>query len=209
MLESLKKEGIVAVVRGNSHEEALKYIDASIKGGIRAIEVTYSIPETSELIEIVCDKYEEAIVGAGSVLNKNMAMDAIKAGAKYIVSPGFNQDVNDYCKEMNIPYLPGCMTITEAMYAMEQGNEIIKLFPAEIYGPSFIKAIKAPIPNVQVMPTGGVTVDNVVEWFENGVSCVGVGSPLFKSGNSEEIELLANQFVQKINDYRGSARDDR
>lgn len=203
MLNKLKNEGIVAVVRGNSHEEALKYIDASIKGGIKAIEITYSIPNTSDLIDMVCDKYEEAIVGAGSVLNKKMAMEAVKSGAKYIVSPGFNQEVNDYCKEINMPYMPGCMTITEVMYAMEQGNEIIKLFPAEIYGPKFIKAIKAPIPHVQIMPTGGVTVDNVTEWFENGVVCVGVGSSLFKSGDSEEIAALASQFVEKINAYKG------
>ena len=95
------------------------------------------------------------------------------------------------------------MTITEVMHAMEEGNEIIKLFPAEIYGPKFIKAIKAPIPNVQIMPTGGVTVDNIIEWFDNGVVCVGVGSSLFKSNDKEEIELLAKQFKQKIEDYRG------
>ncbi len=203
MLQKLKNEGIVAVVRGKNHEEALNYIDASINGGIKAIEVTYSIPNASKLIEIVCERYEDALVGAGSILNKDMAVRAVKAGAKYIVSPGFNQGVNDYCKEEKVPYMPGCMTITEVMHAMEEGNEIIKLFPAEIYGPKFIKAIKAPIPNVQIMPTGGVTVDNIIEWFDNGVVCVGVGSSLFKSNDKEEIELLAKQFKQKIEDYRG------
>ena len=181
ILKKLKEEGIVAVIRANSHEEALGYIKACISGGIKAIELTYTIPNVVELIKYVSENYPEALVGVGSVLNKKMAKDAIEAGALYVVSPGFSDEVNDVCKELNILYLPGCMTVTEIMNALSKGNPMIKLFPGEVFGAKYIKAVKAPIPNVEIMPTGGVNIDNIDEWFKMGVSCVGVGSSLLGS----------------------------
>ena len=159
ILNELKANGIVAVVRGKSHEEAL--------------------------------------IGVGSVLNAKMASDAIEAGAKYVVSPGYSEEVNKVCKEMNVLYLPGCMTVGEIMKAMDAGNKMIKLFPGDAFGAKYVKAIKAPIPNVEIMPTGGVSVDNIEEWFANGVSCVGVGSSLIK-GSLEDIENTAKAFMKKM-----------
>lgn len=200
ILEKLKSNGIVAVIRGKNHEEAKGYIEACLRGGIKSLELTYTIPNVAELIREYSSN-QDALVGAGSVLNAKMALDAIKAGAKYIVSPGYSEEVNTVCKDMNVLYLPGCMTVGEIMKAMDAGNKMIKLFPGDLFGAKFVKAIKAPIPNVEVMPTGGVSVDNIEEWFENGVACVGVGSSLMK-GTLTDIENRAKEFVSKFNNIK-------
>ena len=196
ILNELKANGIVAVVRGKSHEEARGYMEACLRGGIKSLELTYTIPNVCELIKEY-SSHEEALIGVGSVLNAKMASDAIEAGAKYVVSPGYSEEVNKVCKEMNVLYLPGCMTVGEIMKAMDAGNKMIKLFPGDVFGAKYVKAIKAPIPHVEIMPTGGVSVDNIDEWFANGVSCVGVGSSLIK-GTLEDIENTAKAFVKKM-----------
>lgn len=196
ILDELKANGIVAVVRGKSHEEARGYMEACLRGGIKSLELTYTIPNVCELIKEY-SSHTEALIGVGSVLNGKMASDAIEAGAKYVVSPGYSEEVNKVCKEMNVLYLPGCMTVSEIMKAMDAGNKMIKLFPGDVFGAKYVKAIKAPIPNVEIMPTGGVSVDNIEEWFANGVSCVGVGSSLIK-GSLEDIENTAKAFMKKI-----------
>ena len=196
ILSELKANGIVAVVRGKSHEEARGYMEACLRGGIKSLELTYTIPNVCELIKEY-SSHEEALIGVGSVLNAKMASDAIEAGAKYVVSPGYSEEVNKVCKEMNVLYLPGCMTVGEIMKAMDAGNKMIKLFPGDAFGAKYVKAIKAPIPNVEIMPTGGVSVDNIEEWFANGVSCVGVGSSLIK-GSLEDIENTAKAFMKKM-----------
>ena len=202
MLNKIKEEGIVAVIRAKNHEEAIGYINACVNGGVKAIELTYTIPNVVELIKYVCEKYDDVLAGVGSVLNRKMAKDAIDAGAAYVVSLGFSDEVNTICHEMNILYLPGCMTVTEVMNAMDKGNAMIKLFPGEVFGPKYVKAIKAPIPNVEIMPTGGVSIDNIDQWFEMGVSCVGVGSSLLGAGSLEDIENLAKEFKSKIANIR-------
>ena len=200
MLDIIKEQGIVAVLRADSHEQAREYMNASVKGGIKALELTYSIPNVNELIEEYKDN-KDMIIGVGSVLNGKMAKDSILAGAKYVVSPGYNEEINDVCHEMGVTYFPGCMTVTEIMHALEKGNKMVKVFPGEIFGPKYIKAVKAPIPHVEIMPTGGVNIDNIEEWFKMGVSCVGVGGALFK-GSLEDIENLAKEFVNKIEKIR-------
>lgn len=200
ILEQLKGNGIVAVIRGKNHEEARGYMEACLKGGIKSLELTYTIPNVVELIREYSSN-SEALIGVGSVLNGKMASDAIEAGAKYVVSPGYSEDINTVCKAMNVLYLPGCMTVGEIMKAMDAGNKMIKLFPGDLFGAKFVKAIKAPIPNVEVMPTGGVSVDNIEEWFENGVACVGVGSSLIK-GTLTDIENRAKEFVSKFNNIK-------
>ena len=200
MLDIIKEQGIVAVLRADSHEQAREYMNACVKGGIKALELTYSIPNVNELIEEYKDN-KDMIIGVGSVLNGKMAKDSILAGAKYVVSPGYNEEINDVCHEMGVTYFPGCMTVTEIMHALEKGNKMVKVFPGEIFGPKYIKAVKAPIPHVEIMPTGGVNIDNIEEWFKMGVSGVGVGGALFK-GSLEDIENLAKEFVNKIEKIR-------
>lgn len=201
MLNTIKNEGIVAVIRAKDHDEAKGYINACVNGGIKAVELTYSIPNVVELINELRDD-ERLILGVGSVLNAKMAEDAILAGATYVVSPGYNKEVNKVCKRLDTLYLPGCMTVSEIMNALENGNKMVKLFPGDVFGPKYVKAVKAPIPQAEIMPTGGVSIDNIDKWFEMGVSCVGVGSSLFNAGSLKDIEKLAKEFVEKIKDVR-------
>lgn len=195
--------GIVAVVRAENAEMAEKIAKACIDGGIPAIEVTFTVPGAEKVIAVLKKKFtkNELIVGAGTVLDSETARIAILAGAEYIVSPAFDTDTAKLCNRYQIPYMPGCMTITEMIKAMEAGADVIKVFPGNVYGPSVIKAIKGPLPQAVLMPTGGVSLDNVDEWIRNGCVAVGVGGELTggtKSGDFQSITDIATQFVEKI-----------
>jgi len=196
VLKKISDLGVVAVVRGNSIEEAVNISKACIYGGITAIEVTYTNPMATEIIRTL-SKEENIILGAGTVLDSETARIAIIAGARYIVSPGFDLDTAKLCNTYQVPYMPGCMTITEMIKAMESGADIIKLFPGNAYGPSFIKSIKGPLPQINIMPTGGVSLENVDQWIKNGVIAVGVGGQL-TNGSSDEIIAKSKQFIEKI-----------
>ncbi|NME35532.1 MULTISPECIES: bifunctional 2-keto-4-hydroxyglutarate aldolase/2-keto-3-deoxy-6-phosphogluconate aldolase [Fusobacterium] len=202
-IEKIINTGIVAVVRSESIEEGIRISKACVQGGIPAIEVTYTVPGATEVIKALKNEFSpsELIVGAGTVLDATTARIAILAGAEYIVSPGFDLETAKLCNLYQIPYMPGCMTITEMTKAMEYGCDIIKLFPGSAFGPSFVKAVKAPLPQVNIMPTGGVSLDNIEEWFKNGVVAVGAGGKL-ASGTSESIIETAKAFVNKIKEIR-------
>lgn len=203
IINSLIETGIVAVVRAKNLEEAKRISRACIAGGVNAIEVTYTTPNATEVITELGKEFsdDELIVGAGTVLDSETARMAILAGAKYIVSPGFDEATAKLCNRYQIPYMPGCMTITEMIRAMELGSDIIKLFPGSAFGPDFVKGVKAPLPQVNIMPTGGVSLENVEKWFKNGVVAVGVGGKL-ATGPSEEITETAKAFKKKIAEVR-------
>lgn len=208
--ETLKRiidVGVVAVVRASNSSEAIKISDACIKGNIPAIEVTYTVPNATKVIEELCEQFtnDELIVGAGTVLDSITARIAIMAGAKYIVSPAFDLETAKVCNKYQIPYLPGVATITELITAMEYGATIVKLFPGSAYGPSYVKAIKGPIPQANIMPTGGVSVDNVKDWIKAGVVAVGVGGELTspaKTGDYEGVTKNALAFVKAVKEAR-------
>ena len=200
--------GLVAVVRAESSEQAFKIADACIAGGVAAIEITFTVPGAAEVIKDLSMKYTsgEIIIGAGTVLDPETARIAILAGAQYIVSPSFNPDTIKLCNRYQIPVMPGCMTLREVVEAMEAGADIIKIFPGETFGSGFIKAIKGPLPQAPLMPTGGVGLDNVGEWIKAGCVAVGVGGNLTggaKKGDYESITTIAKQFIEKIREARG------
>lgn len=203
-LMAVKKAGVVSVVRGNSKEEAYKTAVACIKGGVKAIELTFTAPKADEIISELKKEYAsdpDVVVGAGTVLDVVTARIAIMAGAKFIVSPSFDKETALLCNQYQIPYMPGCMTITEIQTAMRYGAEIVKVFPGSVVGKGFIKAIKAPLPQVNVMPTGGVSLENMHEWFEVGVEAVGAGSNLTGAaakGDFAAVEKQANLYHQEI-----------
>jgi len=208
-LKRIMDVGVVAVVRADNAQMAENISKACIEGGIPAIEVTFTVPNADKVISSLKEKFtkEELIVGAGTVLDSETARIAILAGAQYIVSPGFDLETAKLCNRYQIPYMAGCMTITEMIKAMEAGTDVIKLFPGSAYGPSIVKAIKAPLPQVPIMPTGGVDINNVVEWIKNGCVAVGVGGKLIegaKTGNYKEITRLAKEFVNKVKEARES-----
>lgn len=203
ILEQIKAVGVVAVVRAQTKEEATKIAEACIDGGLKAIELTFTVPKADEVIKHLADTIptEKLILGAGTVLDEATAKLAIEAGAKYIVSPGFDLATAQYCAAHGVPYMPGCMTITEMLTALKAGVEIIKLFPGSVFGPEFVKAVKGPLPNIQIMPTGGVSLENVGQWIKNGVVAVGVGGELTapaKKGDFKAVENNARAFVEAV-----------
>lgn len=201
-LNKITDVGVVAVVRAENEEMAEKISKACIEGGINAIEVTFTVPNADKVISLLKEKFKDGlVVGAGTVLDSETARIAILAGSEYIVSPGFDLETAKLCNRYQIPYMAGCMTITEVIRAMEAGVDIIKLFPGSAYGPSIVKDIKAPLPQVPIMPTGGVSLENVHEWINNGCVAVGVGGKLIegaKTGDYMQVTEMAKKFVERV-----------
>lgn len=208
VLSRIVEGGLVAVVRAESSEQALKIADACMKGGVAAIEITFTVPGAAEVIKELAKVYSngEILLGAGTVMDAETARTAILAGAQYVVSPYLNIDTVKLCNRYRVPCMPGAMTIKEVVEAMEAGADIIKIFPGELFGPQIIKAILGPIPYAKLMPTGGVSLDNVEEWIKAGAVAVGVGSALTKgakSGDYEAITRTAQEFIARIRAARG------
>ncbi|CCI84524.1 2-dehydro-3-deoxyphosphogluconate aldolase 4-hydroxy-2-oxoglutarate aldolase [Lactobacillus pasteurii DSM 23907 = CRBIP 24.76] len=208
LLNKLVNSGVVAVIRGDDKEQALKTVDAVIAGGITAIELTFTVPGADQVISTLSKKYqdrEDVIIGAGTVLEPTSARLAIINGAKFIVSPSFNSEVAKLCNLYCIPYTPGCITPTEIQSALAYGAELIKIFPGNVAGKGAIKAYKGPFPYVNIMPTGGVDLDNMAEWFKAGASVVGAGSNLTKdaaTGNYVAVSEMAKKYRQKFEEIK-------
>lgn len=203
ILQKVIDSGIVAVVRTETPEKAKKIVEAVKAGGISTIEVTMTVPDALDVIKEVARYYKDSdvVLGVGSVLDAETARAAILAGAEYVVSPHLNPEVIKVCNRYQISCMPGAMTVTEVVAAMELGADIIKVFPGEVLGPKFIKAIKAPLPQAALMPTGGVSLENVQEWIKAGAVAVGVGGSLTKGAKTGDYDLVtqtARQFVEKI-----------
>lgn len=208
VLSKLTDAGLVAVVRANTADEAIKIADACLAGGCPSIELTFTVPGADKVIEELSKRYPngEMLLGAGTVLDSETARIAILAGANYIVSPGFNLETAKLCNRYRIPYMAGCMTITEVITAMEAGVDIVKIFPADLFGPKIIKDIKGPLPHAKMMPTGGVDVSNAAEWIKAGAVALGAGSSLTagaKTGDYAKITETAKQFITAIKQARG------
>lgn len=208
IIQELKRQAVIAVIRGESLEEGVEVAKACVKGELKSIEIAYTNANASEIIKELNSCYKddkEVIVGAGTVLDETTARLAILAGAKYIVSPSFNQETAVLCNRYGVPYIPGCMTINEIVIAMEAGSEIVKLFPGSCYDTSYIKAIKAPLPHTSIMVTGGVNLNNINEWFKAGVNAIGVGGELNKLGTEgkfEEITAIAGEYARKVREAK-------
>ena len=199
IISLLQQEKIVAVIRGRNATEALEISNASIKGGIRIIELTYTTPFVEEVFKKL--QASDGIIGAGTVLDAETARHAILLGAKFIVSPSFSEDVAKLCNRYSIPYFPGCMTVKEVIQAMEYGCNLIKLFPANHFGMDMLKAIKGPLPTIQIMPTGGINIENLNDWLHAGAIAVGIGSDLNKSFTKDGyngVIQMAQRYRQKI-----------
>lgn len=204
--------GVVAVIRADTPEEAVQTSIACVDGGITGIEVTFTVKDAEKAIRELVESYrnnQEVVIGAGTVLDGHTARLAIMAGAQFIVSPCFDKETAKLCNLYQIPYMPGCMTVTEMKQALEYGADIIKLFPGSAFGPDYVKAVKAPLPHVNIMPTGGVSLENIHEWIEYGCAAVGVGGNLVapaKEGNFEQVTAYARQYVEKVKEARGKAQ---
>lgn len=202
MLNKLSNAKIVAVIRGDDDKEALAISEAALKGGFSAIEVTYTTPGAEKVIEALAND-NEVLVGAGTVLDAETARHALLHGAKFVVSPHFSSEISEVCNRYSIPYFPGCLTIKEMIDALEHGCDVMKLFPANNLQPSFIKAVNGPLPHVRMMPTGGINIDNFMDWLDMGAFAVGVGSDLTKAYHANGAAAVTEQCEKYINILNG------
>ena len=180
---------MIAVVRAESVEKAELIVDALVDGGIKGIELTFTVPQADVCIKNLVDKYRgtDVIVGCGTVLDAVTArFTEILAGAEFVVSPFFDVETAKMANLYQIPYMAGAMSITEMKAALEYGVDIVKLFPGSEASPSMVKAVKAPLPQVNIMPTGGVKLDNMGDWIAAGVVAVGVGGSLLKPAEFDD-----------------------
>ncbi len=209
VLKRITDVGIVAVVRAETPDQARRIADACLEGGVPAIELTFTVPGAHKVIEDLANTYTngEIILGAGTVLDPETARVALLSGAQYVVSPSFNADTVRLCNRYRVPVMPGAITPGEVLQVLESGADIVKVFPGELYGPKIIKSLHGPIPWAKLMPTGGVSVDNVAEWIKAGAVAVGAGGSLTagaKTGNYKLITETGREFVQRIKEARAS-----
>lgn len=198
VLEEIRHYRLVPVVAINKIEDAIPTMEALVKGGLPVAEITYRTACAKDAIKLAVEKFPEALIGAGTVINAAQAEEAISLGVKFIVSPGLSKEVAKVCKVHNVPYLPGCVTPTEIMEALELGINVIKFFPASNYGGlKTIKALNGPFPQVTFMPTGGVNEENVLEYlaYPHIIAC---GGSFMMKGSFEEIEEKTKKAVELV-----------
>jgi 2-dehydro-3-deoxyphosphogluconate aldolase/(4S)-4-hydroxy-2-oxoglutarate aldolase len=206
ILHKIVGPGLVAVIRASSAEQAARIADACVEGGIQALEVTFTVPNATAAIAELTKRYAsaEVAVGAGTVLDPETARAAILAGAKFVVSPSSDAATAKLCRRYQVPYLPGAGTSTEILRALEDGADIVKVFPGEVLGPGFVKAVRGPLPQAPLMPTGGVSVDTAEQWIRAGCVALGVGSELTKvvGDDYDAISVRARQLLAAIRKAR-------
>ena len=208
VVRTIEELGVVAVIRMRDAAKLRHVIDALADGGVRAIEVTMTVPNAVGLIEELAPSLPSTILlGAGTVTDGPTARAVIDAGARFVVGPVFRRDVMDVCRERDVPVAPGCFSPTEIFDAYQLGADIVKVFPATALGPQYLKDLRAPMPQLKLMPTGGVTLDNAGDWIRAGAVAVGAGSALLdnaaiESGRLEVITANARRIVASV----GAAR---
>lgn len=203
-LDLIRKTGVVAIMRAKSSGQLLRAADAIRAGGLGVIEVTMTTPGALAIIEQAVAKYDQDVLfGAGTVLDAESARAAILAGAQFIVSPSFKPALVEICRRYSIPVIPGAFTPTEILTAWECGADMVKVFPASFGGPALIKAIKAPLPQIELVPVGGVNLDTIAEFIRAGAAAVGVGSELInqKLLDAQDFATLtdrARRYVEEV-----------
>jgi 2-dehydro-3-deoxyphosphogluconate aldolase / (4S)-4-hydroxy-2-oxoglutarate aldolase len=208
VLKEITSLGAIAVIRMNDCEKLNRVSEALLTGGISIIEITMTTPNALSIIENLSKTMgDDLIVGVGTVMDAQTATDAINAGAQFVVSPYFKHEIIEVTKKLNIPVMPGAFTPTEIQTCYENGADIVKVFPADILGMAFFRAIKAPMPYLKLMPTGGVTLTNAGEWLKAGACAVGVGSALLdikaiEENNFKKLTENAAILVRSIEEGR-------
>jgi 2-dehydro-3-deoxyphosphogluconate aldolase / (4S)-4-hydroxy-2-oxoglutarate aldolase len=209
VVTALEQAGVVAVIRLKEPEKLRAVVDAIAEGGVRALEVTMTVPGAVDLIRGLAPTLPEGfLLGAGTVIDAATAHAVIDAGAQFVISPVFRREVIAACHERGVPAAPGCFTPTEILDAYDAGADIVKVFPATALGPQYIKDVRAPLPQLKLMPTGGVSPDNAGDWIRAGAVAVAAGSSLLdaqaiESGRFEVITANARRFVANVAAARG------
>jgi 2-dehydro-3-deoxyphosphogluconate aldolase/(4S)-4-hydroxy-2-oxoglutarate aldolase len=207
ILSRLKAEKVIALIRAESSASLLECARALSAGGLNCIELTMTTPGAIELCAEVARQLPQVLLGLGTVLDAEIARQGIAAGAKFIVTPAVRPTVIAACRDAGVPVLGGALTPTEIYTSWELGVDVVKIFPAEFFGPAYIKSVKAPFPRIEVMPTGGVTPETVGEFLKAGAFATAAGSSLvlpaaLKAGDWKAITARAQQFVAAANSIR-------
>jgi 2-dehydro-3-deoxyphosphogluconate aldolase / (4S)-4-hydroxy-2-oxoglutarate aldolase len=205
VLAGIRAGGIVPVIRAESADIAVRVTEALLRGGIRTIEITMTVPDALGAIRSVSSRFgTDVLLGAGTVTDRSMAEGVLDAGAEFLVTPCLVPEVIAVARERDVPVLPGALTPTEVFSAWQQGGDIVKIFPAShIGGASYLRALKGPFPHIDVCPTGGVNLNTIAEFFAAGAAAVGVGGELvlksaIQQGRFDEITRLAAQYVEAV-----------
>ena len=204
ILKELYETGIIAVIRAESSETLIQTTEALIDGGVKFIEFTMTIPNAIDIIKESSFKLKNrCFIGAGTVIDSETARIAILAGAQYIVGPAFDKDMVKLCNSYDVMVMPGAYTPSEVLYAWSNGADIVKVFPANLGGPTLFKDLKGPFPQIKILPTGGVDFNTTADFIKNGAFAVGVGgalasNDLIKSGNFKQITKNAKRFIDII-----------
>ena len=207
ILKRIGDLGLVAVVRGESREAAMEVVAALVEGGVLGIEVTFTTPEAARVMRDLNEEYgDDLLLGAGTVITREQAEESAEAGATFLVSPGSDPQLLPAMLETGLLVLPGALTPTEVMVARSLGAGALKLFPGSMGGPSHLKALRGPFPDVPFIPTGGVSPDNIADWFAAGAFAVGAGSALAPSSlrgrDRSEVVETAKKFAETVRTER-------
>lgn len=207
ILKTIKSNGIIAVIRGESEVDAINTVKSIVKGGICSIELTFTTPYAHDVIKELSKlfkNFNNVVIGAGTVLNEVTAQIAIFNGAKFIVSPIFDKNIAKVCNLYSIPYFPGCLSPSEIVEAMKYGCNIIKLFPAKLTKASYIDDIKGPLTNVEFIPSGGVNLDNLQEWINKKCFAISIGGYLTNNKKEKGYDSVVENTIEFVNKFKNS-----
>jgi 2-dehydro-3-deoxyphosphogluconate aldolase/(4S)-4-hydroxy-2-oxoglutarate aldolase len=211
VLQRIRDTGLIPVVRAESADQAMRAVEAIKAGGVDVLEVTMTVPGAIGVIEQLAKAYGgEALIGAGTVLDPETARACIQAGAQFIVSPALNEETIAFCRENDVAVFPGALTPTEVVRAWNAGADAVKVFPAgAVGGASYLKALKAPLPQIELIPTGGVSLKTAADFIKAGAMALGVGADLvdpkaLRDGNEQLITERARQFIEIVREARAS-----
>lgn len=212
ILQRIRDIGIIPVVRASSADEAVQVVEAIRAGGISLLEITMTVPGAVQVIETLTKRFgDEAIVGAGTVLDAQTASACVAAGAKFIVSPALNLETVGFCRERDVAVMPGALTPTEIVTAWNAGADFVKVFPCGAMGGArYIKSLKAPLPQIELVPTGGVTLNTAANFIQAGAAAIGVGADLvdvkaIRAGDAQKVTAAAQAYVEVVRSARVAA----
>lgn len=213
VIDRILEEGVVPVLRAESHEIALQAVEALRAGGIGVLEVTMTVPGAVKLIARLSGEIgDECLIGAGTVLSEKAAAECVEAGARFIVSPAVNVATIEFCKSLDVPVLPGAFTPTEVVTAWNAGADMVKLFPAGAGGgPGYLKSLRAPLPHVKFVPTGGISIDNAGDYIRAGAVAIGVGADLvdtkaIRAGHAHIVTEQARRYLAAVSAARDAMK---
>lgn len=211
VIQKIRDIGVIPVVRATTADEAMRAIDAIREGGISVLEITMTVPGAVKVIEEVAKRYgADALVGAGTVLDPETASACIDSGARFVVSPALNLETIACCRRLDVAVMPGALTPTEVVQAWTAGADFVKVFPAgAVGGPSYLKSLKAPLPQIELVPTGGVSLKTAADFIRAGAAALGVGADLvdikaIREGQAALITERAKQFIEIVREARAS-----